>query len=57
MSYDHFPHGLFWIKTLIETLGITIVDNDEANFKHNFLERIPNLKSNFKYMEIKKTIS
>ncbi len=36
MSCDHFPHGLSWIKTPTETLGITITDNDEANFKHNF---------------------
>ncbi len=36
MSCDHFPHWLSWIKTPIEMLGITITDNDEANFKHNF---------------------
>ncbi len=36
MSCDHFPHELSWIKAPIETLGTTIMDNDEANFKHNY---------------------
>ncbi len=45
ISCDHFPHGLSWIKTQIETLGITITDNDKANFKHNFHQRILNLKA------------
>ncbi len=45
MSCDQFPHGQSWIKTPIETLGITIMDNDEANFKHNFQKRILNLKA------------
>ncbi len=53
MSCDHFPHGLSWIKTPLETLGITITDNAEANFKYNFQQRI----RNFKYMEIMKIIS
>ncbi len=44
MSCNHFPHGLSWIKTHLETLGITITDNLEANFKYNFQQRILNLK-------------
>ncbi len=43
MSCDHFPDGLSWIKTPLETLGITITDNAEANFKYNFKQRIINL--------------
>ncbi len=44
MSCDHFPHGLSWIKTPLGTLGITITDNAEANFKYTFQQRILNLK-------------
>ncbi len=36
MHFDHFPHGLSWIKIPIETLGFTITDNEQANFKYNF---------------------
>ncbi len=36
MSCDHFPLGLSWIKTPTETLGITITDNDQPNFRYNF---------------------
>ncbi len=45
ISCDHFPHGLSWIKTPIETLGIVITDNDETNYKYNFHQRIFTLKS------------
>ncbi len=45
MSCNYFLHGLSWIKTPIETLGITITDNDEANFKYNSQQRILNLKA------------
>ncbi len=44
MSCEHFQHRLSWIKTPLETLGITITDNTEANFKYNFQQRILNLK-------------
>ncbi len=40
MSCDHFPHGLCWIQSPLETLRITITDNAEANFKYNFQQRI-----------------
>jgi len=43
---DYYPHGLSWIKTSpIETLGIAIVDNSDLNYKHNYAQRISNLKS------------
>ncbi len=45
MSCDHIPHCLSWIKIPTETLGITITDNDQANFKYNFQQRILNLKA------------
>ncbi len=43
MSCDHFPHGLSWVKTPLETLGITITDNADANLKYNFQQRNLNL--------------
>ncbi len=44
-DYDYFPHGLSWIKTPLETLGISIVDNSDMNYKSNFYQRIVTLKS------------
>ncbi len=43
--YDYCLHGLSWIKTPLETLGITICDNAEISYKQKFQERISNLKS------------
>ncbi len=45
LSCDHFPHGMSWIKTPTETLGIVIMDNDLTNFKYNFQQRIFTLKA------------
>ena len=42
---DYFPHGLSWIKTPIETLGIAIVDDHNQNYQLNFHKRICTLKS------------
>jgi hypothetical protein len=42
---DYYPHGLSWIKTPIHTLGISIVQNPELNYKYNFHQRINNLKN------------
>ncbi len=42
---DYFPHGLSWIKTSLETLGISIVNNSDMNHKLNFQQRIVTLKS------------
>ena len=42
---DHFPHGLSWIKTPIETLGISITNDPEQNYKLNFQKRIETLKT------------
>ncbi len=36
MNCDHFRHGLSWIKTPLETIGIIIKDNADANYKYNF---------------------
>ncbi len=44
-SSDYFPHGLSWIKTPLETLGIVIIDNDEDNYKYNVHQKILTLKS------------
>ncbi len=44
MSCNHILHWLSWIKTPIETWSINLQDNDQANFKHNFLEKILTLK-------------
>ncbi len=41
----YFPHGLSWIKTPLETLDISIVDNSDMNYKLNFQQRIVTLKS------------
>ncbi len=41
----HLHHGLSRIKTPIETLGIVITDNNDNNYKHNFQQRIINLKA------------
>ena len=37
---DYFPHGLSWIKTPIETLGIIITDDVDKCFKYNFQQKI-----------------
>ncbi len=42
---DYFPHGLSWIKTPLETLGISIVNNSDMNYNLNFQQRIVTLKS------------
>ncbi len=41
---DYYPHGLSWIKTPLETLGIVITDNTD-NHKHNFQQKIQSLKT------------
>ena len=45
ITCDHYPHGLSWIKTPIETLGIVITDSEDSNYKCNFQQRIVNLKA------------
>ncbi len=45
MDNDTFRNSRYtWIKTPLETLGITITDNAEVSFKYNFQEIILNLK-------------
>ncbi len=43
LNPDHFPHGLSWIKTPLETLGIFITNDAEENLNLNFKPRIANL--------------
>ncbi len=40
---DHYPHGLSWIKTPLETLGIYITNNSEENLSYNFKPKIATL--------------
>ncbi len=51
---DNFPHGLSWIKTPLETLGISIVNNSDMNYKLNFQQRIVTLKSTLNIWEQRK---
>ncbi len=30
---DYFPHSLSWFKTPVETLGVSIVNNSDINYK------------------------
>ncbi len=41
---DHFHHGLSWIKTHLETLGIHITNNSDENLNYNFKPKITTLK-------------
>ncbi len=43
LTSDHYPHGLSWIKTPLETLGIYITNNSEENFSYNFKPKIATL--------------
>ncbi len=43
LTSDHYLHGLFWIKTPLETLGIYITNNSEENFSYNFKPKIVTL--------------
>ncbi len=43
LNPNHFPHGLSWIKTPLETLGIFITNDAEENLNLNFKPRIANL--------------
>ncbi len=43
LNPDHFPSGLSWIKTPLETLGIFITNDTEENLNLNCKARIANL--------------
>ncbi len=45
LTCDYFLHDLSWIKTLIQTLGIVITDNEDKNYKYNFQNKFINLKT------------
>ncbi len=40
LTSDHYPHGLSWIKTPLETLRIFITNNPEENLKYNFKPKL-----------------
>ncbi len=42
---DHFSHGLSWIKTPLETLGIHIMNNQEENINNNFKPKLATSKN------------
>jgi exonuclease III len=50
---DYFPHGLSWIKTPLNTLGITIT-NATNSYKHNFEPRIKTLSNTLKIWKQRK---
>ncbi len=45
LTSDHYPHGLSWMKTPLETLGIYITNNSEKNFNYNFKPKIATLRN------------
>ncbi len=45
LTSDHYLHGLSWIKTPFETLGIYITNNSEENFSYNFKPKIATLRN------------
>ncbi len=42
---DHFPHGLLWIKTSLETLGIFITNDPDENYLLNYKPKLAELKN------------
>ncbi len=36
----YYPHGLFWVKTPLKTLGIYITNNAEDNLHYNFKPKL-----------------
>ncbi len=42
---DYYSHGLSWIKTPLETLGVHITNNEEENLKYKFKPEIATLKN------------
>lgn len=42
---DYYPHGLSWIKSPMETLGIVFTDTEHNNYKYNFEKRIKSFKT------------
>jgi hypothetical protein len=50
---DYFPHGLSWIKTPIETLGISITNDPEQNYLLNFRNKIATLQTTLNIWNIR----
>ncbi len=42
---DYHPHGLSWIHTPLETLGVHITNNEDENLKYNFKPKTATLKN------------
>ncbi len=45
LTSDHYPHGLSWIKSPLEILGIFITNNPEDNLKDNFKPKLSILRN------------
>ncbi len=45
ITADHYPDGLSWIKTLLETLGIYISNNHEDNLNYNYKPKFAKLQN------------
>ncbi len=41
----YYSHGLSWIKSPLETLGVHITNNEEENLKYNFKPKIATFKN------------
>ncbi len=48
LTSDHYPHGLSWIKTPLETHWIFITNNPEENLKYNFRPKLAILRNTLK---------
>ncbi len=44
LTPDNYPHGVSWIKTPLETLGIYITNNHDDNLNFNFKPKLATLK-------------
>ncbi len=45
ITADHYLHGLSWIKTHLETLGIYITNDLEENLNYNFKPKLAKLRN------------
>ncbi len=47
LTSDYYPHGLSWVKTPLEILGIFVTNNPEENLKYNFKQKLAILRNTF----------
>ncbi len=45
ITADHYPHGLYWLKTPLETRRIYITNNHEDNLNYNYKPKIARLRN------------